>query len=66
MDVFVFSFAWYLVFILELDGSSKVEATAVKGLSSDTVCVEAQFNILQTTVGEQQAIHSGATNCGEM
>lgn len=44
----------------------KVASVAVEGLPSDSVCVKAWKYLLQGNVGEEQAIHSGASNCGEM
>ena len=44
----------------------KVAAIAIQGFPSITICSQAWNCLLQAVVGAEQAVHSGATNSGEM
>ena len=44
----------------------KVAAIAIQGFSSITICSQAWNYLLQAVVGAEQAVHSRATNSGEM
>lgn len=44
----------------------KVTTVAIQGMPGVKICIAAWNCLLQAVVGAEQAIHSGATHCGEM